>query len=150
MINIIIQQWSQTSGSTLNPNTAMRFLIKAVTHVEAIDYPNTEGYTYTITDDGITFSAEPSNAMAMLYVLKSLEDIQRQEISTNVANNKLGTNWKSGMDSVNTTGATKASQALLEDYKDIYKKALNRVKINGLSYSQIGIYYDADNNAGTG
>jgi len=138
IVELIQIKWDQATGSTLNPDRIKKFLRSAVVHVESIDFPS--GITYDISNHDLVFNTEPSNESSLLYVYKTLIDIHISETGSKVANNEIGVNWRSGLESVSSVGAGKVASDLLISLQKQYDDTLAAIKIGSLGMTNIDLY----------
>lgn len=142
MVEIAQIKWDQATGSSLSPTTARKFLRTAVVHVESLDFPS--DIEYSIADGLLTFTSEPSDVSGLLYVYKALLDLQVSDVGQKVANNEIGLNWRSGMDSISSVGAGKAASALIASFEKQYNDALSLAKLGELGMTDIDLYEDIE------
>lgn len=141
LVNItdfITDKWEQTTGSVLDQNDVIKTLIQAVLHVENFDFPN--NVSYSISNDQIEFTSPIPVESAMLYIYKSLMILYQADVSQKVSDNEIGISWKSGMESMSTSGAGKVSQQIMKEFKDDYIKSLSRAKIKNMGATSIDLY----------
>ena len=138
IIDFITDKWEQTSGSVLDQNAVIKTLIQAVLHVENFDFPN--NVSYSVSNDQIEFTDPIPVESAMLYIYKSLMILYQSDVSQKVSDNEIGISWKSGMESMSTSGAGKVSQQIMKEFKDDYIKSLSRAKIKNMSATSIDLY----------
>ena len=138
MLDLIKTRYSGMGGTEIETSVAKEFLRSAVVYVESFDYSS--NYGYSISNNDISFSAEPSDMVGMLYVLRALLEISSSDTVAKVSNNEIGVNWRSGMDSVSSSGAGKIATNIIESLKDEYSKALKSAKIKSLGMTNISLY----------
>lgn len=137
IVELIKSRWETDSGDTISDTLILKHLKSAVPHVE-LDYNS--GLVYTITNSGIQFSTEPTSEVGMLYVLKTLSNIQTAILHSKISSGEIGMSWRSGMDSASTTSLADSAMKISSDFKSEYKNALEKVKINNHSPSRIDLY----------
>jgi len=139
MLEIMRIRWDQATGSTLTLDVAKKFLRSSVVHVETVDYNS--GVVYSIADDTVTFTTDPEDTSGILYVYHALWSLQVSETTQKTINNELGVTWRSGLDSVSTSGVAKSSNELIKAFEAQYNDALDNVKIGNLGMTNIDLYY---------
>lgn len=137
-IKMIKDLWRQDTSATVTTDVAQRYFVKAVYHVETLDYR--QNNTYSVQNDTVTFTTTPSDTSYLLYVYKALEMMSKAILSDDINDSNLGIAWRSGMDSISTATAGKIKEGLYSGFKDQYKDALTAAKLGSHTPDRISIY----------
>ena len=137
-LDMIQELWRQESDSSITNDIAKRYYVKAVFHVETLDFR--QNNEYTVVNDTVSFTTTPSDTSQLLYVYKALEFISRSILSDDVNDNALGTSWRSGMETISTATAGRIKQELFDTFKSAYKDALVQAKLHSQTSHRIDIY----------
>jgi len=137
MIELIQNSWREGTGTTLTIETIKKFFKNSIRHVETIDYPKNNEYTFT--GDDVEFTTTPSNISMILYAYRTLADLQRALVNGDLVDGKF-VSWRSGMDSVNTLAAGDIKDKIRLDFKKQYEDALIKAKLRGHTPVMIDLY----------
>jgi len=137
-IKMIQELWRQDANATITADVAKIYFAKAVIHVEALDYRQSN--VWTATNNNVEFTTTPTDISYLLYIYKALDFMSKALLNDDVDDSNIGIAWRSGMDSISTATAGNIKKDLYKTFKDQYDDALVAAKLGSQTPARSDIY----------